>query len=183
MKARMIARTIKDAVAPDRSISVCYMYGSATANRLAQSSDIDVAVAGSRYFSEREMNDLRAGLATVLGREVDLIDLQRIDGPLLQEILTQGEAIKLEDDELLARLIKRMWYFQADMLPNLRMILEQMKVVPADLRMRLQKAVGFRKVAVHEYEKIDWDRAFSLVSIRLEGFKEFSRRALLHFAI
>jgi len=43
---------------------------------------------------------------------------------------------------------------------------------------RMQKAVGFRNIAVHEYEKINWDIVFKIVTIHLEDFRQFAREVL-----
>lgn len=51
-------------------------------------------------------------------------------------------------------------------------------VIPTDLATRLQKAVGFRNIAVHEYQRISWDRVFALITARLDDFRELSKVAL-----
>lgn len=43
---------------------------------------------------------------------------------------------------------------------------------------RLAKAVGFRNIAVHEYDKLDWDIVYSLVTKRVGDFRAFSRLVL-----
>lgn len=51
-------------------------------------------------------------------------------------------------------------------------------IIPADLADRLRKAVGFRNISVHQYEKIDWAIVFGIVSTRLDDFRSFARCAL-----
>ena len=39
----------------------------------------------------------------------------------------------------------------------------------------LKKAVGFRNIAVHSYESINWNIVHSIVKIHLTDFTEFAR--------
>lgn len=45
----------------------------------------------------------------------------------------------------------------------------------------MAKAAGFRNIAVHEYESIDWNIVFSIISSRLDDFRDFAQ-ALLNLA-
>lgn len=45
----------------------------------------------------------------------------------------------------------------------------------ANLATNLRKAVGFRNIAVHNYEKIDWCIVHSIAKKRIEDFREFAR--------
>ena len=47
-----------------------------------------------------------------------------------------------------------------------------------DLAQRLRKMVGFRKVAAHDYQKLNIEIVRRIVAEHLEGFLEFSRRLL-----
>jgi uncharacterized protein YutE (UPF0331/DUF86 family) len=53
--------------------------------------------------------------------------------------------------------------------------LRELGFIPQDLAARLSKAVGFRNIAVHAYQKIDWDIVFSIITQRLEDFPVFAR--------
>lgn len=50
-----------------------------------------------------------------------------------------------------------------------------MKVIEPDLVDRMRRAVGFRNVAVHSYQAIDWQIVYAICSDRLGDFKEFAR--------
>ncbi|MDR0310909.1 MAG: DUF86 domain-containing protein [Acidobacteriota bacterium] len=39
---------------------------------------------------------------------------------------------------------------------------------------RLAKAVGFRNMAVHAYQEINWDIVFSIITERLDDFRDFA---------
>ncbi len=47
-------------------------------------------------------------------------------------------------------------------------------VIDAGLAGRLQRAVGFRNIAVHDYETIDWDIVFALAGEPLGAFEQFA---------
>jgi len=48
-------------------------------------------------------------------------------------------------------------------------------IIPESLAMQLKKAVGFRNIAVHNYEEIDWAIVHSIARDRLGDFTEFAR--------
>ncbi len=39
----------------------------------------------------------------------------------------------------------------------------------------MRKAVGFRNIAIHEYEKINWAIVYSIATERLSDFKVFAK--------
>ena len=48
-------------------------------------------------------------------------------------------------------------------------------VIPENLAMQLKKAVGFRNIAVHNYEEIDWTIVHAIARDRLGDFREFAK--------
>lgn len=48
-------------------------------------------------------------------------------------------------------------------------------ILSGPLTERLQKAVGFRNISVHEYADIDWQLVFDSIHHHLDTFKEFMR--------
>jgi uncharacterized protein YutE (UPF0331/DUF86 family) len=48
-------------------------------------------------------------------------------------------------------------------------------ILSEDLAARMRGAVGFRNISVHAYQKIDWAIVYSIVTERLEDFREFAR--------
>ena len=54
-------------------------------------------------------------------------------------------------------------------------ILAQAGVIHDDLAKRLKKSVGFRNIAVHNYEKIDWAIVHAIARHHLADFTEFAR--------
>lgn len=106
-------------------ITVAYVFGSAAHDRLTMSSDVDVAVAAETPLSFNLRLDLATRLSEALQREVDLIDLQAVSGVILQQSLCTGKRVLLKDAALHARLIQRLWFEQADMMPYTRRILAE----------------------------------------------------------
>ena len=58
--------------------------------------------------------------------------------------------------------------------------LRAMKVLDGGLSARLQKAVGFRNIAVHEYQEIDWDIVFSIATRNLDDFRAYAAAVLAY---
>jgi uncharacterized protein YutE (UPF0331/DUF86 family) len=57
-------------------------------------------------------------------------------------------------------------------------ILAQRGVIPENLAEQLKKAVGFRNIAVHNYEAIDWTIVHAIVRYHLEDFTQFANRVV-----
>lgn len=53
--------------------------------------------------------------------------------------------------------------------------LESMEVVDSGLALTLKKAVGFRNIAVHSYQDIDWAIVYSICTKNLTDFKHFAK--------
>ena len=47
-------------------------------------------------------------------------------------------------------------------------------LLPADLALRMQRMVGFRNVAIHEYTHLNLDVAHSIITTQLDDFRVFS---------
>ena len=59
-------------------------------------------------------------------------------------------------------------------------ILEEQKVLPSGVAENLKKAVGFRNIAVHEYDEINWEIVQSICTKHLKDFYQFMK-AILNF--
>jgi uncharacterized protein YutE (UPF0331/DUF86 family) len=49
------------------------------------------------------------------------------------------------------------------------------QIISEKLKDRMRKSVGFRNLAVHEYDKINWEIVYRIASEHLVDFKEFAR--------
>jgi len=55
--------------------------------------------------------------------------------------------------------------------------LEQAGLITAALAINLKKAIGFRNIAVHNYDAINWLMVYSIIKHHLVDFTEFAKMA------
>jgi uncharacterized protein YutE (UPF0331/DUF86 family) len=53
--------------------------------------------------------------------------------------------------------------------------LRRLDVISGELALRMKKAVGFRNVAVHAYQAIDWNVVYAILTTRLSDFADFAK--------
>lgn len=53
--------------------------------------------------------------------------------------------------------------------------LVELKIIAPELADRMKKAVGFRNIAVHSYQAIDWEIVHDICHQNLDDFKRFAR--------
>lgn len=68
-------------------------------------------------------------------------------------------------------------------LANTFTLLEKQGIIEAPLGERLRKMVGFRNVAVHQYQSLDPAIVESIVTNHLHDFRVFAGRILQHFGV
>lgn len=118
-----IRLTIEQLLARYPSITVAVLFGSMTTARVRFDSDLDLAVSATTPLTVQSRMDLIEDLALAFGRPVDLINLNQLHGPLLHQILTQGQLMLCKDRTRYAELLLRMVYDEADFMPYYRRIL------------------------------------------------------------
>ena len=59
--------------------------------------------------------------------------------------------------------------------------LEQAGMLTTTLALKLKKAVGFRNIAVHNYDDINWIIVHSIVKNHLADFSEFAKVVAIKF--
>lgn len=104
-------------------IQIALVFGSMAEGHARPDSDLDIGVAARKPLSALEQLDLIDELAATFGRPIDLIDLLTAAAPILRQVLTKGVFILKKDTDLYARLLRKLWYDQADIMPNYNMIL------------------------------------------------------------
>ncbi len=52
--------------------------------------------------------------------------------------------------------------------------LAEVGIIPEQLAVQLKKAVGFRNIAVHSYEKMDWAIVHAIAKHHLDTYQEFA---------
>ena len=83
-----------DKLSPDFII----IFGSAAKDMLREDSDIDIAFFSDKTHSEYEMFIVGQELATILGRDVDLIDIKKASTVFKAQILGNGKIIYSKDE-------------------------------------------------------------------------------------
>jgi uncharacterized protein YutE (UPF0331/DUF86 family) len=59
-------------------------------------------------------------------------------------------------------------------------LLSEKGILPEALATRLQRAVGFRNIVIHNYEAIDWQVVHALARDHLDDFAAFARAIVEH---
>jgi len=54
-------------------------------------------------------------------------------------------------------------------------VLADKHVISKELAAQLKKSVGFRNIAVHNYDAINWDIVHSIVDLHLKDFLKFTK--------
>ena len=120
-----VVSSIQNVLEKFPEILIATLFGSAAQDRMTDTSDIDIAIACRQRLSCEEKMSLAAALETAAQRSIDLVDLQQVSGPILQQALCTGRIILKKSPPLLAELLKKMWYNQADMMPHTTMIMRK----------------------------------------------------------
>ena len=107
------------------TIKLGIVFGSLAEERATHESDLDLGVAATQPLDTTMKTTLIEALAEIAGRPIDLIDLQAASGPILQQVLTQGQLIYCSDQMLYAALIRDMLFNQSDMMPYYDRILAE----------------------------------------------------------
>jgi uncharacterized protein len=98
-------------------IKLCIVFGSVAAGKAASGSDIDIAVAAEQPLPGCKYLELVEEFSAALKHEIDLVDLMAATGLISKQALSMGVVMQNLDKNLYARLISRMLFNQADMMP------------------------------------------------------------------
>ena len=122
MEDARILSSVRDVLLHQPDIEFACVFGSFAQGRQTPASDIDVAVAAQAPIDPDRRLALNDEVASAAGRPVDLVDLHRAGPLLLTQALTKGRRVVKRDSRVLARLLVKMWYLNADLMPLVRMI-------------------------------------------------------------
>ena len=114
--------SVRDVLLRHPDIEFACIFGSFAEGRQTPASDIDVAFAAREPIGAQRRLALTDAIASAAGRPVDLVDLHRAGPLVLTQALTKGKRIIKRDSNVLARLLVKMWYLNADLMPLVRMI-------------------------------------------------------------
>ena len=122
MDDAQVLNSVRDLLVRQPDIEYACVFGSFAEGRQTGASDIDVAVAAREPLEAHRRLALNDAIASVARRPVDLVDLHRAGPLVLTQALTRGTRIVKRDPGVLARLLVKMWYLNADLMPLVRMI-------------------------------------------------------------
>ena len=105
-------------------ITLAIVFGSLAKNTLTKQSDIDLAILTRQPLTIYKKKYLIESLAGLLGRPVDLVDLQTAGEPLLGQILKYGKLIKGENEQLTSLALKHL-YANEDFMPYVNRALKE----------------------------------------------------------
>jgi uncharacterized protein YutE (UPF0331/DUF86 family) len=134
----------------------------------------DVAL-GKLASIERSLNRIR----TVTGEKPEAIDDLDIEEIV---VLNLQRAIQATID-LAAHLISGRGWGLPDSLKAHFRILDEQRVIDASLSERLQAMIGFRNVAIHDYQKVDRAVLRAILVTRLGDFEAFARAVKAFLAL
>jgi predicted nucleotidyltransferase len=100
-----------------KDVKLCLVFGSTARGRSSSESDLDIAIAGEEPLPADKFLELSEEFSSETRREIDLVDLMAATGPILKQALSTGVVVQNCDKGLYARLISRMLFNQADMMP------------------------------------------------------------------
>ena len=58
-------------------------------------------------------------------------------------------------------------------------ILQDSGIINAELAGRMKKAVGFRNLAVHNYDAINWAIVYAIAQYRMKDFEDFAKAVVI----
>ncbi len=110
---------ISELLARDNDISLAIVFGSIAKGTQGNNSDLDIALLLTSPLNSHKKLALLGTLSDMLGRPVDLIDLQTVGEPLLIQILQYGKCVKGSRSDLAAIALKNV-YANEDFLPYIK---------------------------------------------------------------
>lgn len=107
----------KEVLYAEQGLTLAILYGSAATGKMRSGSDVDIALLFNQPLGTARKMELISRLESALRRDVDLVDLSALDGTILKQVLCKGRVLIQTKPGVLAGLIRKMIYNQADMMP------------------------------------------------------------------
>lgn len=128
-----------------------------------------------RLIVQRKLESLQRCLARVRDKRPASVNALIAD-PDLQDILVLNlsRAVQVCVD-IAAHMVAGSDFPPPDTMGKTFDQLAQAGFIPVELADRMKKAVGFRNVAVHAYETVDWHIVYAIATRHLEDFERFGR--------
>lgn len=128
-----------------------------------------------RLIVERKLDSLQRCIERVASRRPPSVEALEADIDL-QDILVLNlsRAVQICVD-LAAHLLSGLPVPPPDTMGAAFERLTEAGILDPELSLRMRKAVGFRNIAVHAYDAIDWEIVHAIATDRLQDFKAFAR--------
>ncbi len=122
-----------------------------------------------------KIESLRRCLKRIEDKRPDSINLLNQD-PDLQDILVLNltRAVQLSVD-IGSHIISNTEEAAPQTMGEVFTTLNKLGVITPDTCQQLKKSVGFRNIAVHNYEAINWEIVYAICKNSLEDFRRFSQ--------
>ncbi|MDA3809741.1 MAG: nucleotidyltransferase domain-containing protein [Spirochaetaceae bacterium] len=104
-------------ISEEDDLDLCILYGSAALDRLSLTSDIDIAVGSEKSLTNDFCMELSGKLSLLTDREVSIINIEKMEGVILQEVLVKGITLKNLKPAYKTRFLSKMYEYTEDILP------------------------------------------------------------------
>lgn len=112
----------------------------------------------------RRIEDKKPVHVNHLKQDIDLQDIL---------VLNLTRAVQLSVD-IGSHIISESDYMAPQTMGNVFTVLQEIGAISAQTCHQLKKAVGFRNVAVHQYEAINWEIVFAVCEHSVHDFRQFA---------
>ena len=112
----------------------------------------------------RRIEEKKPGNVDQLKQDIDLQDIL---------VLNLTRAVQLSVD-IGSHIISNADHAAPQTMGNVFTILQQIGAISASTCHRLKKAVGFRNVAIHQYEAINWEIVYAVCEHSIQDFRHFA---------
>jgi uncharacterized protein YutE (UPF0331/DUF86 family) len=128
-----------------------------------------------RLIVERKLDSLQRCLGRIASKRPATVEALEADVDLQDVlVLNLSRAVQICVD-LATHLISGMAVSPPTTMGEAFDRLAENAILDDVLTLRMKKAVGFRNIAVHAYEAIDWAIVFAISTRHLDDFEEFAR--------
>ncbi len=133
-----------------------------------------------RDLIETKLESLRRCIERIAGKTPSSVD-QLVHDPDLQDIIALNlqRAVQLSVD-VAAHLIAETEAIAPSTMAENFEILQKLQIITPPLAERMAKAVGFRNIAVHSYQAINWNVVYQICQHHLDDFRQFTKSVVHH---
>lgn len=190
MLTKEMKNSLVDKIILELDPAFILLFGSFAKGTIHAESDIDLAYFSDKQLSSYERFIFAAELAELAMREVDLVDIKQIDTVFTMQIFEQGIPIYIQDENELTRQIMRACEASIDLAMHIVngrrlgvpktsreafQLLQEAKIIEAGLAKSLMNMVGFRNIAVQDYQALDIDVLEGILEKHIDDFKDYTK--------